>query len=64
MSFPYYATRDASHGIEHVEKVADTTLQICQMEKFYDQVSVKVMLAAAFLHDAYDHKYIGKDNIP
>jgi len=34
------------------------------MEKLTNNKTLRILLAASYLHDAYDHKYVSKDKIP
>lgn len=61
----YYVGRDFSHNFDHVLKVANNVeiiLKDCDYN--YDEYKItsndiKILIAAALFHDAYDHKYKG-----
>lgn len=54
--------RDVSHAIEHFRRVKNYTSQIMQglepeLNNIHDVDCRKVLVAAALLHDVFDHKY-------
>lgn len=59
----YYKFRDNSHGIEHVYNVLKNTIFIYKNLEIKNLKKIRILEAAAFLHDAYDHKYISLRNI-
>jgi len=49
--------RDPSHGLEHMQRVRDNALLICQMMEVTDEHMLSDVSLVALLHDVADHKY-------
>ena len=56
----YYLDRDKSHGIDHIQKVLKNTEKISEYFLFTTREKI-ILRACALLHDAYDHKYVQKE---
>ena len=54
------ATRDISHGWNHMKLVAETSIQIAE-EYYLDDDQMELVIICAWLHDVDDHKY-GNEN--
>ena len=49
--------RDPSHGHDHMQKVAKTSMDIVQDLSIKDSQIIRRVLVVAWLHDVNDHKY-------
>jgi HD superfamily phosphodiesterase len=59
LAHKYYQNRDESHGIKHVMIVLENVKTILsKMEFDIHNGNILIIVAAALLHDAYDHKYV------
>lgn len=58
----YYKGRDKSHGIDHVMAVYNNSLKIIKGTNISERYK-SIVLAAALLHDTYDHKYVKESEI-
>jgi HD superfamily phosphodiesterase len=49
--------RDKSHGVEHMETVANNLREMLKIEQLEKPGDVRIALISAWVHDVCDHKY-------